>query len=139
MTALLTKYSDVFPEELPNQLPPSRSVDHEIQVEVGTKPPSRPAYRPPRPEIDELQKQLTELLRRGFIEPSRSPYGAPVFFVKKSDGPLYMVCDWRELNKITINNKACLPHIDDLSDMVQGSAFFSKLDLRSGYNQVRIQ
>ena len=89
--------------------------------------------------MDELQKQITEMLKRGFIEPSKSPYGAPVFFVKKSDGSLHMVCDWRQLNRITIKNKACLPNIDDLFDTVQGSCFFTKLDLRSGYNQIRIE
>ena len=89
--------------------------------------------------MDELQKQITEMLKRGFIEPSKSPYGAPVFFVKKSDGSLRMVCDWRQLNRITIKNKACLPNIDDLFDTVQGSCFFTKLDLRSGYNRIRIE
>ena len=89
--------------------------------------------------MDELQKQITEMLKRGFIEPSKSPYGAPVFFVKISDGSLRMVCDWRQLNRITIKNKACLPNIDDLFDTVHGSCFFTKLDLRSGYNQIRIE
>ena len=136
---LLKRYQDLFPDELPNELPPKRPVDHEIQIEDGARPPSRPAYRLPKPEMDELQSQLSELLEKGFIEPSKSPYGAPVFFVKKSDGTLRMVCDWRELNRITIKNKACLPNIDDLFDTIQGSAYFSKLDLRSGYNQIRIQ
>ena len=108
-------------------------------TEEGAVPPSRAAYRLPKPEMDELQAQLTELLRKGFIEPSKSPYGAPVFFVKKSDGSLRMVCDWRNLNRITIKNKACLPNIDDLFDTIQGSSYFSKLDLRSGYNQLRIR
>jgi len=136
---LLKEYSDVFPDELPCKLPPERPVDHEIRLEEGSAPPSRPAYRLSRPEMDELQTQLSEMLKRGFIEPSKSPYGAPVFFVKKSDGSLRMVCDWRQLNRITIKNKACLPNIDDLFDTVQGSSFFSKLDLRSGYNQIRIK
>ena len=136
---LLKEFGDVFPDELPNKLPPRRGADHEIKTEEGAKPPSRAAYRLPKPEMDELQAQLTELLRRGFIQPSKSPYGAPVFFVKKADGTLRMVCDWRELNRITIKNKACLPNIDDLFDTVQGSAYFTKLDLRSGYNQIRIE
>ena len=139
LKALLREFDDLFPDELPDQLPPERTVDHEIKVAEGTAPPSRPAYRLPKPELDELQKQIEELLRRGFLEPSKSPYGAPVFFVKKSDGSLRMVCDWRELNRITIKNKACLPHIEDLFDTVQGSAYFSKLDLLAGYNQIRIQ
>ena len=136
---LLDHHKEIFPDELPCQLPPKRSVEHEIKVEAESKPPSRPAYRLSKPEMDELQKQITEMLKRGFIEPSKSPYGAPVFFVKKSDGSLRMVCDWRQLNRITIKNKACLPNIDDLFDTVQGSCFFTKLDLRSGYNQIRIE
>ena len=82
--------------------------------------------------MDELHKQLTALLGKGFIELSKSPYGAQVFFVKKADGSLRIVCDWRDLNKITIKNKACLPNIDDLFDTVQGARYFTKLDLRSG-------
>ena len=89
--------------------------------------------------MEELKKQLTELLKKGFVEPSKSPFGAPVFFVKKADGSLRMVCNWRELNKITVKNKACLPNVDDLFDTVQGARYFTKLDLRSGYNQIRIQ
>ena len=89
--------------------------------------------------MDELQVQPAELLRRGFIEPSKSPYGAPVFFVKRANGSLRMVCDWRDLNRITIKNQACLPNIDDLFDAVHGSTYFTKLDLWSGYNQIRFE
>ena len=135
---LLKDFADLCPDELPNTLPPSRSVDREIKIEGGSKPPSRPAYRLSKPELDEMQKQLTEMMKRGFIEPSKSPYGAPVFFIKKADGSLRMVCDWRQLNKFTIKNKACLPNIDDLLNTVQGSTFFSKLDSHFGYNQIRI-
>ena len=135
---LLQRFSDVFPDDLPSQLPPERSVDHEIEVEHNSTPPSKAVYRLSKPEMDELHKQLTALLGKGFIEPSKSPYGAPVFFVKKADGSLRIVCDWRDLNKITIKNKACLPNIDDLFDTVQGARYFTKLDLRSGYNQIRI-
>ena len=78
-------------------------------------------------------------MNHGFIEPSSSPYGAPVFFVKKSDGSLRLVCDWRPLNKITTKVQACLPNIDDLFDTVRGAQYFSKLDLMSGYHQVRIK
>ena len=90
--------------------------------------------------MDELQKQITTLLGRGFIEPSKSPFGALVFFVKKADGSLRLVCDWRLLNRITINkDEACLPNRDDLFDSIQAREFFSKLDFHSGYNQVRIR
>lgn len=80
---LLREYSDVFPDELPDALPPERSIDHEIRLEEGAPPPSRPAYRLPKPEMDELKSQLEQLIAKGFVEPSKSPYGAPVFFVKK--------------------------------------------------------
>ena len=89
--------------------------------------------------MDELQKQITTLLGQGFIEPSKSPFGPPVFFVKKADGSLRLVCDWRELNLITIKNEACLPITDNLFDSIQRSKFFSKLGLHSGYNQVCIR
>ena len=138
MKELLCEYSDVFPSELADVLPPQREMDHDITTEPGAKPLSKPAYRLSQPELDELQLQITDLLKKGLIEPSKSPYGAPVFFVRKSDGTLRMVCDWRELNKITNKNQACLPSIDDLFDTVQGNAYFTKLDLRSGYNQIRI-
>ena len=136
---LLADFHDIFPKELPAKLPPRRTVEHDIDLELGATRPSRPPYRLSKPEMDELQKQISALLHRGLIEPSKSPYGAPVFFVKKADGSLWLVCDWRELNRITIKNEACLPNMDDLFDTVQGSKYFTKLDLHSGYNQVRIR
>ncbi|KAL5542066.1 hypothetical protein UlMin_009776 [Ulmus minor] len=90
-------------------------------------------------ELKELQIQLQELLNKGFIRPSYSPWGAPVLFVKKKDGTLRMCIDYRELNKLTIKNKYPLPRIDDLFDQLKGAANFSKIDLRSGYHQLRIK
>jgi hypothetical protein len=91
-----------------------------------------------QPEMDELKKQLAELMEKGFITESKSPYGAPVLFVKKKDGTLRMCIDYRALNKITIKNKYPLPRIDELLDRLLGAKYFSKIDLRSGYHQVRI-
>ena len=139
LLSLLNEYQDVFPKTLPAKLPPVRQVNHEIDLETGSKAPSRAPYRLSQPQLDELQAQLTVLLEKGLIEPSKSPFGAPVFFVKKSDGSLRLVCDWRELNRITIKNDACLPNTDDLFDTIQESKFFTKLDLHSGYNQVRVR
>ncbi|KAL5559110.1 hypothetical protein UlMin_035321 [Ulmus minor] len=90
-------------------------------------------------ELKELQLQLQELLEKGFIRPSHSPWGAPVLFVKKKDGTFRMCIDYRELNKMTIKNKYPLPRIDDLFDQLKGAAVFSKIDLRSGYHQLKIK
>ena len=136
---LFENFKDCFPDHLPARLPPLRAVNYEIDLDPGSSPPSCPAYRMSKPEIEELERQLGELLKNEFIQPSKSPYGAPVFFIKKKDGSLPLVCDWRQLNKITIKNKVCLPNVEDLFDVGQGSTFFSKLDLASGYHQVRIR
>ena len=79
------------------------------------------------------------MLDKGFIRPSTSPWGAPVLFVKKKDGRLRLCIDYRELNKVTVKNKYPLPRIDDLFDQLQGAQYFSKIDLRSGYHQLRIR
>ena len=139
ITQLLEKHKKCFPKQLPMRLPPERPISHEITVEQGSAPPSRPPFCLSQPELDELRKQLESLMNHGFIEPSSSPYGAPVFFVKKSDGSLRLICDWRPLNKITTKVQACLPNIDDLFDTVRGAQYFSKLDHMSGYHQVRIK
>lgn len=136
---LIDEYRDVFPEQLPAGLPPSRSVDHHIDLIPGAVPPSRPTFRMSQHELDELKKQLRELLDAGFIQPSKSPYGAPVLFVRKKDGSQRMCIDYRALNNLTIKNKYPLPRIDELMDRLQGAKYFTKIDLRSGYHQVRIQ
>ena len=89
--------------------------------------------------MQELSSQLQELLDKGFIRPSFSPWGAPILFVKKKDGSFRMCIDYRELNKLTIKNRYPLPRIDDLFDQLQGSSYYSKIDLRSGYHQLRVQ
>ena len=86
-----------------------------------------------------VHSQLNEMLERGFIRPSKSPCGAPLFFVRTADGSLRMVCDWRQLNKKMVKTQVCLPSIDDLFQSVRGAEYFSKLDLKSGYNQVRVE
>ena len=136
--ALLHSFSDVFPSQLPSGLPPARAVDHRIELEPGFPPPSRPTYRLSPKEQDVLKTQLEELVDQEFIQPSKSPYGAPVLFVKKKDGELRMCIDYRALNKGTIKNKYPLPRIDELLDRLHGATVFSKIDLRSGYHQIRI-
>ena len=90
-------------------------------------------------ELKELKTQFQELLDKNFIRPSTSPWGAPVLFVKKKDGSLRLCIDYRELNKVTIKNKYPLPRIDDLFDQLQGAQVFSKIDLRSGYHQLKVR
>ncbi len=145
LDALLHKYADVFPEQLPkldddNANGYARPLynGHTIPLEDGHKPPVRPIYRLSPLEFEELKRQIKELLALGFIEPSTSPFGAPVLFVQKKDGSLRMCVDYRALNKITVKNKYPLPRIDDLLDRLNGCSHFSSIDLRSGYYQLRI-
>lgn len=135
---LRSSFHDVFPEELPPGLPPQREVDHRIELVPGSSPPSRPTFRLSATELEELKKQLEELTKTGFIRPSKSPFGAPILFVKKKDGSMRMCVDYRALNNITIKNSYPLPRIDELFDRLQGAKYFSKIDLRSGYHQIRI-
>ncbi|KAJ0950618.1 putative nucleotidyltransferase, Ribonuclease H [Helianthus annuus] len=135
---VVCEFPDVFPEELPG-LPPHRQVEFQIDLVPGAAPIARAPYRLAPGELQELSNQLQELLDRGFIRPSSSPWGAPVLFVKKKDGSFRMCIDYRELNKVTVKNRYPLPRIDDLFDQLQGSSFYSKIDLRSGYHQVRVR
>ena len=135
---VVREYVDVFPEELPG-LPPEREVEFGIELLPGTGPISIPPYRMAPLEMRELKEQLQDLLDRGFIRPSTSPWGAPVLFVKKKDGSLRLCIDYRQLNKVTIKNRYPLPRIDDLFDQLTGAAYFSKIDLRSGYHQLRVR
>ena len=136
--SLLSEFSDVFPSQLPNQLPPRRDVDHRIELTQTSPPTLRSVYRMSSTELDELKKQLDELVASGFIKPSKSPFGAPVLFVKKKDGSMRMCVDYRDLNRITVKNRYPLPRVDELFDRLRGAKYFSKIDLRSGYHQVRI-
>ena len=140
---------DVFLEELPG-LPPQREIEFAINVVPGATPASvtplpgaTPAsvapYRMAPLELKELKLQLQELLEKGFIRPSVSPWGAPVLFVKKKDGTLRLCVDYRQLNKLTVKNKYPLPRIDDMFDQLKGASIFSKIDLRSRYHQLKIK
>ena len=131
-------FPDVFPEDLPG-VPPARQVEFRIDLIPGATPVAKASYRLAPAEMQELSSQLNELLSKGFIRPSFSPWGAPVLFVKKKDGSFCMCIDYRELNKLTIKNRYPLPRIDDLFDQLQGASYFSKIDLRSGYHQLKVQ
>ncbi|GJQ97030.1 putative reverse transcriptase domain-containing protein [Tanacetum coccineum] len=136
--SVVREFADVFPDELPG-LPPAREIEFGIELIPGAEPISKAPYRMAPVELKELKEQLQEMLENGFIRPSVSPWGAPVLFVKKKDGSMRLCIDYRELNRITIRNRYPLPRIDDLFDQLQGAKYFSKIDLRSGYHQLRVR
>jgi hypothetical protein len=132
---ILREYKYVFPEEVLD-LPPRRDVDFSIELVPGVVSVSRAPYRMSTAELIELKLQLKEMLEKGCIHPSVSPWVAPALFVKKKDVTLRLCIDYRQLNKMTIKNKYPLLRIDDLFDQLRGATIFSKIDLRSGYHQV---
>ncbi|KAD2805506.1 hypothetical protein E3N88_38883 [Mikania micrantha] len=134
---IIRDYPEVFPEDFPG-LPPFRQVEFRIDLNPGANPVTKSPYRLAPSDMQELSTQLQELLDKGFIRPSFSPWGAPVLFVKKKDGSFRMCIDYREIKKLTIKNRYPLPRIDDLFDKLQGATCFSKIDLRSGYHQLRV-
>ncbi|GJY43752.1 putative nucleotidyltransferase, ribonuclease H [Tanacetum coccineum] len=130
-------FPEVFPDDL-SGLPPLWEIKFRIELTFEETPVAKSPYRLAPSELEELSGQLKELQDKGFIRPSLSPWGAPILFVKKKDGSFRMCIDYRELNKLTVKNRYPLPRIDDLFDQLQGSQFFSKIDLRSGYHQLRV-
>lgn len=136
--SLVSEYWDLFVEP-PVGLPVHRHISHAIDIEPGASPPNVPPFRMSQPDMLELSKQLQELVDKGLIQPSVSPYGAPVLFVNKKDGTRRLVIDYRLLNKITVKNVFPLPRIHDLLDQLGGAQWFSSIDLRSGYHQVRLR
>jgi hypothetical protein len=134
----VSKFPDVFTEELLD-MPPERKVEFAIELIPGTAPISKRAYRVSEPELVELKKQIDELLEKGYIIPSTSPWAAPVLFVEKKDGMKRMCIGYRALNEVTVKNKYPLPRIEDLFDQLRGANVFSKIDLRSSYHQLRIR
>ncbi|XP_052732508.1 uncharacterized protein LOC108341297 [Vigna angularis] len=135
---VVDEFLDVFPNEVPG-LPPVREVEFTIDLVTTAAPISVQPYRMAPAELVELKKQIEELLDKRFIRSSASPWGAPVLLVKKKDGSSRLCIDYRQLNKLTIKNKYPLPRIDDLLDQLQGACVFSKIDLRSGYHQIRVK
>jgi hypothetical protein len=127
----------VFPQDVFG-LPPVCRVEFRIDLVPGAAPVAKALYRLAPAEMQELSSQLQELLDKGFIRPSFYPWGAPVLFVKKNDGSFRMCIDYGELNNLTVKNRYPLPRIDDLFDQLQGSTYFSKIHLSSGYHQLRV-
>ncbi|GJV50112.1 putative reverse transcriptase domain-containing protein [Tanacetum coccineum] len=131
------RFVEVFLDDLKG-LPPQRQVEFRIELIPGATPVAKSPYRLAPSEMQELSEQLKELQDKGFIRPSHPPWGAPVLFVKKNDGSMHMCIDYREMNKLTVKNRYPLPRIDYLFDKLQGARYFSKIDLRSGYHQLRV-
>src|ERR1044072_6362510 len=135
---IVQDYMDVFPKDVPG-LPPVRETEFSIDVIPGTGPISITPYRMAPAEMKELGNQLEDLSSKGFIRQSASSWGAPVLLVKKMDGKSRLCVDYRQLNKVTIKNRYPIPRIDDLMDQLRGAAVFSKIDLKSGYHQIRLK
>ncbi|GJV95998.1 putative reverse transcriptase domain-containing protein [Tanacetum coccineum] len=135
---VVQEFPEVFLEDLPG-IPPTRQVEFRIDLVPSATPVERAPYRLASYEMKELAEQLQELTDKGFIRPSSSPWGAPVLFVKKKDGSFRMCIDYMELNKLTVKDRYPLPRIDDLFDQLQGLSIYSKIDLRSGYHQLRVR
>ncbi|GJS44876.1 putative reverse transcriptase domain-containing protein [Tanacetum coccineum] len=135
---LADDFLKVFPEDL-SGIPPALQVEFQIHLIPGVAPVARAPYQLAPSEMKELSDQLQELSDKGFIRPSSSPWGAPVLFIEKKDGSFRMCIDYWELNKLMVKNRYPLPRIDDLFDQLQGSSVYSKIDLRSGYHQLRVR
>jgi hypothetical protein len=135
---VVLEFPDVFPEDL-SGMPQERKVEFAIELLPGTAPISKRAYKVSGPELVELKKQIDELSDKGYIRPSTSPWATHVLFMEKKDGTRRMCIDYRALNEVMIKNKYPLPRIEDLFDQLRGASVFSKIDLRSGYHQLRIQ
>jgi hypothetical protein len=135
---MVCEFEDMFPEELPG-LQPDRDVEFVINLVPGTAPIAQSPYRMAEVELKMLKAELDSLLEKGFIRPSASPWGSLALFVPKKDVTQHLCVDYRALNVVTIKNKYPLPRIDNLMDQLRQAKFFSKIDLRSGYHQMKIR
>jgi hypothetical protein len=137
--SLLQEFEHVFPKEMPTELPPIRGIEHQIDFVPGAAIPNRPAYRSNPEETKELQRQVEDLMSKGYVRESMSPCAVLVLLVPKKDGTWRMCVDCRAINNITVKYRHPIPRLDDMLDELHGSCIFSKIDLKSGYHQIRMK
>jgi hypothetical protein len=136
---VLQEYEDVFPDEVPPRLPPKRGIEHQIDLVPGASLPNRAAYCTNPEETKEIQKQVEELIKKGYVKESLSPCDVPVLLVPKKDGSWRMCVDCRDINNITVRYRYPISRLDDMLDELSGANFFTKIDLRSGYHQIHMK
>ncbi|CAI7739236.1 unnamed protein product [Closterium sp. NIES-54] len=136
---LLKRFPGIFPDDLPEGLPPQRAHDHRIELEPGAQPTVQRQFRLTQPELDGLRKLLDYLLEKKIIRPSSSPFAAPILFTPKKVGSFCMCIDYRALNRVTVKSRYPIPRTDELIDQLRTAQVFSKFDLRGGYHQIRVE
>ena len=139
LSSLLQEFQDVFPDELPPGLPPLRGIEHRIDLIPGAPLPNKAPYRANPEETKGIQRQVKHLIDHGHVRESLSPCAVPVILVPKRDGSFRMCSDCRPINAITVRYRYPIPRLDDMLDELSGATIFTKIDLNSGYYQIRIQ
>jgi hypothetical protein len=135
---IIGKHNKVF-GPIPPGMPPDRGFEHIIELETGAKPVITTPYKHPKKYKDEIEKVIKELLDMGHIRPSSSPFASSVVLVKKKDGTMRMCIDFQDLNKKTIKNRYPILRINELLDELHGAVYFTKIDLRYGYHQIKMR
>jgi hypothetical protein len=139
VVSLFQEYEDVFPNDVPSGLPPIRGIEHQIDFVLSASIPNRPAFRSNSEEINELQRQVEKLMAKGHVMKNMSLCAVPVLLVPKKDGTWRMCVDCRAFNNITVKYRHSIPRLDDMLDELHGSCIFTKIDLKSGYHQIRMK